>query len=146
MNSHPELAPHCAMPASSWSSEHYSGGAANLATEHQCVRQAWTLSGDSYTPHPGDRPWIAEMYGYSYGAAKAGIAHEWVENALLYPGDPTDCAPRLLPPSFHSRTAAQLEQAWRQVIWFGPACWDASLQGNMLHSSLISEPARSSVD
>ena len=57
-------------------------------------RQAWTLSGDSYTPHPGDRPWIAEMYGYSYGAAKAGIAHEWLDDALLYPGDRTACAPQ----------------------------------------------------
>ncbi len=27
------------------------------------------------------------MYGYSYGAAKAGIAHEWLEDGLLYPGD-----------------------------------------------------------
>ncbi len=49
------------------------------------------------------------MYGYSYGAAKAGIAHEWVENALLYPGDPTDCA--LRPRSPDHRTVTKLEQA-----------------------------------
>ena len=58
-----------------------------MTTVHE--PQAWTLSGDSYTPHPGDKPWIAEMYGYSYGAAKAGIAHEWLEDGLLYPGDPS---------------------------------------------------------
>ena len=54
--------------------------------------QAWTLSGDSYTPHPGDKPWISEMYGYSYGAAKAGVAHEWLEHGLMYPGDPSASA------------------------------------------------------
>lgn len=36
---------------------------------------AWTLSGDSYTKNPGDKPWIAEMYGYSYAAAKADVWH-----------------------------------------------------------------------
>jgi len=89
------------------------------------VQQAWTLSGDSYTPHPGDRPWIAEMYGYSYGAAKAGIAHEWVENALLYPGDPTDCAPSAsapLVPVQRQSSSTIKNQAWS-------ACWDASSKG-----------------
>ena len=36
---------------------------------------AWTLSGDVFTKQPGDKPWIAEMYGYSYAAAKADVWH-----------------------------------------------------------------------
>ena len=36
---------------------------------------AWKTSGDVYTPHQGDKPWIAEMYGYSFGASKNNIWH-----------------------------------------------------------------------
>ena len=91
--------------------------------------QAWTLSGDSYTPHPGDRPWIAEMYGYSYGAAKAGIAHEWVENALLYPGDATDCtlaATASMVPMPISKASASMAADQNS---FGLTRQDAALQG-----------------
>ena len=49
--------------------------------------QAWTLSGDSYTPNPGDKPWISEMYGFSYGCAKADIWHEFMDGSMIYPGD-----------------------------------------------------------
>ena len=48
---------------------------------------AWKLSGDVYTKKPGDKPWIAEMYGYSYAAARANIWHHtnnrWPSASLL---------------------------------------------------------------
>lgn len=47
---------------------------------------AWELSGDAYSTHKGDKPWISEMYGYSFGAAKAGVWHVTDNNAMLYPG------------------------------------------------------------
>lgn len=46
---------------------------------------AWELSGDQYSIHPGDKPWISEMYGYSYGASKAGVWHRVSTSAMLYP-------------------------------------------------------------
>ena len=48
--------------------------------------QAWELSGDAYSTHKGDRPWISEMYGYSYGCAKADVWHLVHRTAMLYPG------------------------------------------------------------
>ena len=47
---------------------------------------AWTLTGDSYSTHPGDKPWISEMYGYSYACAKANVWHICHHSAMLYPG------------------------------------------------------------
>ncbi len=47
--------------------------------------QAWRLSGDQYAIHPGDKPWISEMYGYSYGAAKADVWHIAAHGAMEYP-------------------------------------------------------------
>lgn len=32
------------------------------------------------------RPWISEMYGYSYGSAKAGVWHKAHHTGMLYPG------------------------------------------------------------
>lgn len=48
--------------------------------------QAWRLTGDVYSKKPGDKPWISEMYGYSFGAAKAGVWHKYDEESMLYPG------------------------------------------------------------
>lgn len=48
--------------------------------------QAWELTGDAYSTHPGDRPWISEMYGYSYACAKADVWHTVHHSAMLYPG------------------------------------------------------------
>jgi peptidyl serine alpha-galactosyltransferase len=47
---------------------------------------AWELTGDAYSKHPGDRPWISEMYGYSYACAKADVWHVVDHSAMLYPG------------------------------------------------------------
>ncbi len=48
--------------------------------------QAWHLTGDVYAKAPGDKPWISEMYGYSFGSAKAGVRHTHDEVSMLYPG------------------------------------------------------------
>jgi hypothetical protein len=48
--------------------------------------QAWHLSGDYYSRKKGDKPWISEMYGYVFGAAKLGIRHRWDEQSMIYPG------------------------------------------------------------
>ena len=37
---------------------------------------AWKLSGDQYATKPGDKPWISEMYGYSFACAKADVWHK----------------------------------------------------------------------
>eukprot|EP00955_Chlamydomonas_euryale_P080900 363494-Chlamydomonas_euryale.AAC.7 len=52
-----------------------------------CMRcmQAYKYSGDVYAIHPGDKPWISEMYGYSYGAAKADVWHKWDTHSMIYP-------------------------------------------------------------
>lgn len=44
------------------------------------------MSGDAYSKHPGDKPWISEMYGYSFGAAKANVWHKWDPEVMMYPG------------------------------------------------------------
>jgi hypothetical protein len=38
-----------------------------------------------YSKQRGDKPWISEMYGYSFGAAKAGVWHKYDEESMLYP-------------------------------------------------------------
>jgi len=48
--------------------------------------QAWRFAGDSYATKPGDKPWISEMYGYSFGAAKAGVWHVADDSSMIYPG------------------------------------------------------------
>ena len=55
-------------------------------TLHLHTLQAWKLTGDSYSTHPGDKPWISEMYGYSFGAAKADVWHKYHTTAMIYPG------------------------------------------------------------
>lgn len=45
--------------------------------------QAYKDCGDNVKK--GDRPWIAEMYGYSFGAAKSNVWHIWKEDFMLYP-------------------------------------------------------------
>jgi hypothetical protein len=47
---------------------------------------AWKYAGDSYATKAGDKPWISEMYGYSFGAAKANVSHIWDEDSMMYPG------------------------------------------------------------
>ncbi len=50
------------------------------------VAQAWNLTGDAFTHNPGDKPWISEMYGYSFGTASANVWHHVDYEAMLYPG------------------------------------------------------------
>ncbi|KAL3136783.1 hypothetical protein ABBQ38_005497 [Trebouxia sp. C0009 RCD-2024] len=46
---------------------------------------AWNTTGDSYSVNPGDKPWISEMYGYSYACAAADVWHKVDFSAMLYP-------------------------------------------------------------
>lgn len=50
------------------------------------LHQAWRLTNDLLV-EPGGRPWIAEMYGFSFGAASAGVAFHWNRTAMIYPRD-----------------------------------------------------------
>eukprot|EP00873_Tetraselmis_striata_P002928 jgi/Tetstr1/423192/TSEL_001312.t1 len=45
---------------------------------------AWRDSGDVYV-REGGKPWISEMYGYSFGCAKAGVWHTANYTMMLYP-------------------------------------------------------------
>lgn len=47
---------------------------------------AWELTGDAYSTHPGDKPWISEMYGYSFACSKSNVWHICHRSAMLYPG------------------------------------------------------------
>lgn len=47
---------------------------------------AWELTGDAYSIHPGDKPWISEMYGYSFACSKSNVWHICHRSAMLYPG------------------------------------------------------------
>ena len=46
--------------------------------------QSWRLTGDQYV-EKGGKPWISEMYGYAFGAAKAGVRHRWDKRTMTYP-------------------------------------------------------------
>ncbi|GFH05540.1 ShKT domain-containing protein, partial [Haematococcus lacustris] len=59
--------------------------------------QAYRLSGDVYAIHPGDKPWISEMYGYAFGAAKADVWHDWDGDSMIYP----QYEPRAIPKLMH---------------------------------------------
>ncbi|KAG2439207.1 hypothetical protein HXX76_004570 [Chlamydomonas incerta] len=59
--------------------------------------QAYRLSGDVYAIHPGDRPWISEMYGYAFGAANHNVWHKWDTFSMIYPGyEPREGIPKLM--------------------------------------------------
>ena len=58
--------------------------------------KAFQDSGDAASKK-GDRIWIAEMYGYVFGAAKAGLWHKWGDEFMLYPGyTPTGARPAVV--------------------------------------------------
>eukprot|EP00798_Chlamydomonas_sp_ICE-L_P009971 gene9972-7848_t len=48
---------------------------------------AYKYSGDVYAVHPGDKPWISEMYGYAFGAAKANAYKYSGDVYAVHPGD-----------------------------------------------------------
>ncbi|KAK9918872.1 hypothetical protein WJX75_007695 [Coccomyxa subellipsoidea] len=59
--------------------------------------KAWNLTGDMHTLEPGEKPWIAEMYGYVFGAAKANVWHNPVDYFhWIYPGYFVAEPPRVL--------------------------------------------------
>ncbi|KAG2499027.1 hypothetical protein HYH03_003212 [Edaphochlamys debaryana] len=57
--------------------------------------EAWRLTGDQYVKK-GGKAWISEMYGYSFGAAKAGVWHMWDTITMIYPGRRPDGIPRVI--------------------------------------------------
>ncbi len=61
-------------------------GSCRLGKGVTCLVQAWNLTGDAFTHNPGDKPWISEMYGYSFGTASANVWHHVDYEAMLYPG------------------------------------------------------------
>jgi hypothetical protein len=48
--------------------------------------QAWQYAGDALAQHRGDKLWLAELYGYAFGAAKADVWHHWDNETLTYAG------------------------------------------------------------
>ena len=60
-------------------------GAPHHRRRRRRAPQAWNLTGDHYA-REGERPWIAEMYGYSFGCSRAGVWHRVHTTAMLYPG------------------------------------------------------------
>lgn len=48
--------------------------------------QAYKYAGDALAKNQGDKPWLAEMYGYAFGAAKADVWHRWDNASMIYPG------------------------------------------------------------
>eukprot|EP00195_Chlamydomonas_chlamydogama_P017790 CAMPEP_0202892052 /NCGR_PEP_ID=MMETSP1392-20130828/1901_1 /ASSEMBLY_ACC=CAM_ASM_000868 /TAXON_ID=225041 /ORGANISM="Chlamydomonas chlamydogama, Strain SAG 11-48b" /LENGTH=613 /DNA_ID=CAMNT_0049575927 /DNA_START=352 /DNA_END=2193 /DNA_ORIENTATION=- len=62
---------------------------------------AYKYSGDVYAIHPGDKPWISEMYGYAYGAAKADVWHKWDTYSMIYPEYEPHGIPKLMHYGLH---------------------------------------------
>ena len=76
-------------------------------------RQAWRLSGDAYAVHPGDKPWISEMYGYSFGAAKADVWHKYHHHSHDLPRLPAHwCAAHVASLSHLNRSMACKSICW----------------------------------
>lgn len=57
---------------------------------------AYKYSGDVYAIHPGDKPWISEMYGYAFGASKADLWHKWDTYSMIYPGYEPSAPPKVI--------------------------------------------------
>ncbi|KAG2453606.1 hypothetical protein HYH02_001824 [Chlamydomonas schloesseri] len=58
--------------------------------------ESWRLTGDQYV-EKGGKPWISEMYGYAFGAAKANVWHKWDKKTMMYPTyRPTEGIPKLM--------------------------------------------------
>lgn len=67
-----------------------------LASTADASVQAWHLSGDVYSTAAGMKPWISEMYGYSFAAAKHDMWHTIDRVSMLYPGYLPNTPPRLI--------------------------------------------------
>ncbi|BDA42986.1 Peptidyl serine alpha-galactosyltransferase [Coccomyxa sp. Obi] len=76
---------------------------------------AWNLTGDAFTHNPGDKPWISEMYGYSFGTASADVWHHVDYEAMLYPGYTTYVPPKVLHYGLHwevGKTGYEFDKHW----------------------------------
>jgi peptidyl serine alpha-galactosyltransferase len=61
--------------------------------------QAWKDSGDKAPP--GQPVWISEMYGYSFGAARAGVWHHGAHDFMVYPSYPPSQVPHVIHYGLH---------------------------------------------
>lgn len=75
---------------------------------------AWKLTGDQYSKNPGDKPWISEMYGYSFACAKADVWHKTPAGMMLYPGYDVSVSPYVL----HYGLLWKVEQESKKVYEF----------------------------
>jgi hypothetical protein len=92
-------------------------------TRPAAAPQAWELTGDAYSTHPGDKPWISEMYGYSFGAAKADVWHTCHHTAMLYPGYDTTGMPCLPAcPTGPSVAGRALSCSWLECVIYEATC------------------------
>lgn len=76
---------------------------------------AWELTGDQYSTHKGDKPWISEMYGYSYAASKADVWHTVHHSAMIYPAYEAKEQPMVLHYGLKYRVAGtkyQFDKHW----------------------------------
>jgi hypothetical protein len=54
--------------------------------------QAWRDVGGAAAT-PGGRPWLADVYGWAFAAAEAGLRHVAAAELVLYPGQPPSAGP-----------------------------------------------------
>jgi hypothetical protein len=64
--------------------------------------KAYKDSGDT-AAGKNERIWIAEMYGYAFGAATANVWHVWGDDFMLYPGYTPSVVPRNIHYGLHYR-------------------------------------------
>ncbi|GBF90905.1 hypothetical protein Rsub_03760 [Raphidocelis subcapitata] len=57
---------------------------------------AWRDAGDAAARREGAKPWLAEVYGYAFAAARADVWHKWDNDSMVHPGNTPLGVPRLL--------------------------------------------------
>lgn len=58
--------------------------------------EAYRLAGDDFVKKKGDKPWVSEMYGYTFAAAKANVWHYMDTTSMLYPSYTPTAIPKLM--------------------------------------------------
>ena len=89
--------------------------------------QAWNETNDEYATAPGMKPWIAEMYGYAFGAARADVWHKIDYAAMLYPGKKMAGAVCKCAKISSTHAARRSLGWWYFVVFAAPA-----LEGNVV--------------
>ena len=84
--------------------------------------QAWKFAGDAAARRAGDKPWLAEVYGYAFGAAKADVWHRWDNASLAHAGAR---APLAAPKILHYARPYELRTKAGKVWAFNKTALDA---------------------